>query len=314
MIHLLERRTRHSVLLGALLTVGLALLAGVLSVSAFHVPAIPSDNLIVNPWFRAANDNTVSALDSWTDANGLNRYWSSSQKESNPSPDVFPSAVCGSQPTYCGTAARLSETPGESGGVGLPGVTARLYQVVSADPSHNQLTFFAHWVSHVIDHAEVNIYGSTGPGGPWTFLWQPFYHEQDSVVQPPPGGDVEDLWEMTGFLSVSIAQGYPYYKVEVEALLPQSDKQTGFKITGVYFRTQLDGGPGPTSSPPPASSRTPPPGPTNTPLPGPTVTPPPDATRTPQPDPTLTPTPTPTTRPPIPRDIDTLIFVPAIRR
>jgi hypothetical protein len=215
---------------------------------AFEVPDIPGDNLITNPWFRKFGNPNDSSLDGWTDAAGKDKYWSSSQKESNPSPDIVVSGVCGGKQVYCGTAARLSPTPGQSGGLGVPGVDAYLYQVVSANPGHRKLKFFTHWVSHRIDPAEVVIYGGNSPNGPWTQVWIPFYYVQKSVIEPPGGGQ-EELWTQTEFLETTIKTGYAYYKVLIHANLPDSTT-VGFKITGVYFATEL--GNGQSAAPPPS--------------------------------------------------------------
>jgi hypothetical protein len=209
---------------------------------AFPVLDLPPGNYLSNPWFRSATDPTLSSLDGWIDAAGPNKYWSTSQKESNPSPDILVTGVCGADPVYCGTAARLSLMPGKTGGIGVPGVDAYLYQVVSSYSSHLRLKFFAHWVSHRIDPAEVTIYGGNSPLGPWTKVWVPF-----SIVDDINDGP-EDLWTKTEFLETTITKGYPFYKVEIHARLPDNDG-VGFKITGIYFSTEpLNGG---GSKPPP---------------------------------------------------------------
>jgi hypothetical protein len=97
-------------------------------VSAFQVEELPDDNLVRNPWFRDPQDPDSSSLDQWTDAAGLNKHWSSSQKKSNPTPDQIVSGDCGNQELYCGTSARLDPGAGQSGGVAEPGVDAYLYQ------------------------------------------------------------------------------------------------------------------------------------------------------------------------------------------
>lgn len=199
---------------------------------AFPVSPLPGDNFIQNPWFRDPQDPTSSGLNGWIDAAGPNHYWSTSQKESNPSPDLIASGLCDPQPSYCGTAARLSPTPGQSGGIGKLGVDAYLYQVVPANASSLKLKFFTHWVSHRIDPAEVTIYGGPTPSGPWVEVWVPFYHQQDQPSPPPEG----DIWAKTDMLEKTLEQGYNYYKIEVHARLPEGE-QVGFKITGVYFTT-----------------------------------------------------------------------------
>ena len=118
----LQPITRGRLRLAAIATVVLTILLIIMAlfqvrpVTAFQVTELPPGNLIQNPWFRSAADPSASALDGWTDAAGLDKYWSSSQKESNPSPDIVIAGTCGHQPVYCGTSARLSDTPGMSGG------------------------------------------------------------------------------------------------------------------------------------------------------------------------------------------------------
>ena len=203
---------------------------------AFQVDELPADNLIENPWFRSAQNPRDSGLDGWIDAGGNNKYWSSSQKESNPTPDQITAGVCGSQELYCGTAARLDPTKGQSGGIGIPGVDAYLYQIVQADRSDRKLIFFAYWVSHEIEIAEVSIYGGDSANGPWDLVWVPLHHTQDKLIRPPRGEGVEALWENTGDVETVLEEGYSYYKVEFHARLPEGNS-TGFKITGVYFST-----------------------------------------------------------------------------
>jgi hypothetical protein len=238
---------------------------------AFQVSELPEGNLIKNPWFRNATKPSLSGLDDWIDAAGLDETWSSSQKPSNPAHEIIVSGVCGNQEIYCGTAARLSDKPGQSGGTVNLGEDAYLYQVVQADPKHTKLKFFAHWVSHAVAPAEIEIYGGDSPNGPWSFLWEPFYHEQSELIYPP-GGNTEFLWEDTSMLEHTLSDGYSHYKIQIHARLPVSDVRGGFKITGVYFTTET-GQPEPSETPPP--SVTPLPTrtdqPTTTPEPSPTI-------------------------------------------
>jgi hypothetical protein len=205
---------------------------------AFQVSPLPAYNLIQNPWFRSASEPNYSGLDGWIDAAGQNKYWSTSQKESNPSPDIVINGICDNKPVYCGTSARLKNTPGQSGGLGVPGVDSYLYQVVAANKSNTKLIFFTHWVSHRIDPAEVLIYGGESANGPWTEepVWVPFYH-----VQYDADNEV-DLWTQTDFLEKTISQGYNYYKIVIHARLPDDDT-VGFKITGIYFTALGPGNP-----------------------------------------------------------------------
>jgi hypothetical protein len=234
--------------------IGIVCLLSISEVFSFQVPDLPSGNLVTNPWFRSVDDPDESGLNGWVDAGGMDRYWSSSQKEANPTPDILISGVCGFQATYCGTAARLALTMGQSGGIGIPGVDAYLYQVVPANSSHHKLTFFTHWVSHRIDPASVTIYGGNNANGPWTAVWTPFYHTQDTNPPSPPGGSAA-LWEQTGFLTKTINNGFSFYKIEIHARLPEGEA-VGFKITGVYFSTAQGNSPPPMT---PTPVPTPPP-------------------------------------------------------
>ena len=234
-----DRSRMHAkqVTLIIILVFGLLLCLEPSRVLAFPVPSLPKNNLISNPWFRDTSDPSRPGLDGWKDAAGLDKYWSTSQKESNPSPDIVISAMCAYEQAYCGTAARLHPTSGQTGGIGVPGVDAYLFQVVSAEIPHQKIKFFAHWVSHRVIVAEVNVYASDSPTGPWTLKWVPFYHTQDTNPPAPPGGQGE-LWQKTDFLEISIGSGYSYYKIEVHARFPDpEDGAAGFKITGVYFAT-----------------------------------------------------------------------------
>lgn len=227
MNYIWNRITRLTVLTTAIL---MAALQPSSQAIAFQVPPLPAYNLVQNPWFRSASEPNYSGLDGWIDSAGKDKYWSTSQKESNPSPDILINGICGNKPVYCGTSARLKNTPGQSGGVGVAGVDAYLYQVVAANKINTRLVFFAHWVSHRIDPAEVLIYGGESPGGPWTEdpVWAPFYHVQYVADNEP------DLWTQTDYLEKTISQGYSYYKLVIHARLPDGDT-VGFKITGIYF-------------------------------------------------------------------------------
>ena len=209
---------------------------------AFPVPELPEDNLIVNPWFRSASDPRVYGFDGWTLPMTDGVTWGLSQKESNPSPDIVVSGVCGSQQVYCGTAARWAA----QSGVVYPNIDVFAYQVVAADPSHRQLKFFTHYVSHLVEVGAVNIYGGDSSEGPWELVWVPFYLSEDEMIIPE-SRDGQDLWEETGFREWNIEQGYPYYKIELHSRLPEAPfgiYGVGFKITGIYFATAFTNEPG----------------------------------------------------------------------
>jgi hypothetical protein len=192
--------------------------------------------LLTNPWFRSASNPNKPGLDGWTDAAGPNVYWSTSQKDSNPSPD-----------SVQGTSARFAFGSGQGGGTGQGGVDAYLYQVVSADSMKQTLQFQTQWVTSWIEQATVTIYGGASPGGPWTSVWVPL------LVIDSSGDD--HYWSQPAVLQqTSIASGYSYYKVELHARYPE-DRQIGAKFTGVYFAvSDADGSPNPTPTPDPGQT------------------------------------------------------------
>lgn len=183
------------------------------------VDPLPDNNLIENPWFREGNQPSLAG---WTDAAGSNVIWSLSQKRSNPSPDQV-----------LGTSARLAFGSGQGGGTGQAGVDAYLYQVVPADPSLNHLLFKIHWVTQWIDRATVTIYGGNSADGPWTPVWVPLDIDQSTST----GG----AWTQTELLDTTIAEGFPFYKIELYGRYPEG-RQQGVKYTGVYF--SVDGNAG----------------------------------------------------------------------
>lgn len=244
------------------------------------VDPLPDGNLVENPWFR---DGNRPSLEGWTDAAGNNVIWSLSQKQSNPSPDQV-----------MGTSARLAFGSGQGGGTGQGGVDAYLYQIVAADPASTHLNFKIHWVTQWIDRATVTIYGGNSADGPWTAVWTPLDINQDTST----GG----AWTQTELLDTTIAEGFPFYKIELFGRYPDG-RQQGAKYTGVYFSVDDNAGevveltaPEATATeaaPPPASTTRPvrqtavPP--TNTPAP--TVLPTKESesvavVNTPEPDPT----------------------------
>ncbi len=190
------------------------------------VAPLPSDNLLKNPWFRDSADKP--SLEYWVDATGPLGGWGASDKPGNPSPN---DAV--------GTAARLSV--GEDGlAVTIPiNYPAYLYQVVASDPAKKTLKFDMFWVAHTVKPAQVTVYGGASASGPWTQVWQPFNKTYTQTIIPPAGTGPANayLWNyysaLTSVVSTTIPVGYPYYKVEVHAILP--DEEGGFKITGMYF-------------------------------------------------------------------------------
>ena len=198
------------------------------------VETLPDNNLVENPWFRNGNE---PSLEGWVDAAGSNVIWSLSQKRSNPTPDQVQ-----------GTSARLAFGSGQGGGTGEGGVDAYLYQVVAAEPDLNHLQFKIHWVTQWIDRATVTIYGGDSSTGPWTAVWVPLDVDQSTSS----GG----AWTQTELLDTTIAEGYPFYKIELFGRYPNG-RQQGVKYTGVYFSvddnagaiaTPLPEGPTPTAT------------------------------------------------------------------
>jgi hypothetical protein len=185
----------------------------------WQVPSLPKDNLLKNPWFR-------DKLEPWV---GDGHWQGNTTKWGNPSPDE-----------KMGSSARISTGRRTDSDIGKSvdvGKDAYLYQVVAADPANKTLKFDMYWVTHTLNPGEVNIYGGPSAKGPWKHLWRPFHQVHKKAVRPPMGRSGNVLWkhysDLTELATTTIPVGYPYYKLEVHANLP--DKSGGFKITGLYF-------------------------------------------------------------------------------
>ena len=154
-------------------------------------------------------------------------HWGASEKDGNPTPDGV-----------LGTSARISTGRGENqaGKTVDPGVDTYLAQVVSADPNYRTLRFDMYWVTHTLQPGQVTIYGAESGEGPWTAVWRPFYQVFTRMIIPE-SREGQDLWnyysDLTSLVTTNLARGYPFYKLEVHANLP--DEHGGFKITGIYF-------------------------------------------------------------------------------
>lgn len=209
---------------------------------SYPVPPLPEDNLVSNPWFRSTSDPRAAGLDGWTNVlqNGIG--WDLSQKESNPSPEIIISGVCGFKEVYCGTGARWANETINKELYSHPGIDAVIYQIIPADPSHRKLKFSMYWVNHKLEVFEVKIYGSALEDGPWQEVWSPFYLTQD--VNPPPSeapGRGENPWLNTDILEAVFEKGYSYYKLELHARYGEADTNhgdVGVKVTGIYFATE----------------------------------------------------------------------------
>jgi hypothetical protein len=196
---------------------------GARALAAETMPPLPEDNLVVNPWFRTGNK---PSLEGWLRI-PADQGWGASQKEGNPTPDKV-----------AGTAARVStgRTVEERGQNTKPKQDVYLYQIIPADPAKRTLKFDMYWVTHTLNPGEVNILGANSKDGPWTQLWRPFYQVHTKMVIPASRRG-NDLWphysDLTDLVKTNLSIGFPYYKLEVHANLP--DASGGFKITGIYF-------------------------------------------------------------------------------
>ena len=192
----------------------------------FRVAPLPGDNLVVNPWFRTGDKPSLAG---WT-TTAVRGGWVASQKQGNPTPDET-----------VGTAARLSTGRGaeQRGKTIDPGIDGYLYQVIPADPSKTTLKFDLYWVTHTVNPAVVTIYGGPTPEGPWIPVWQPFYEVHTRRIVPE-SRRAQELWRYysntTDLVTTTLERGYPYYKLELRANLP--DHYGGFKVTGIRFAVE----------------------------------------------------------------------------
>ena len=151
----------------------------------YPVEPLPEDNLIVNPWFRSADEPSVAGTDGWVVVTVDGVGWGKSQKETNPSPDIVISGVCGFQEVYCGTGMRWAHSQSKGEIEKHPNLDVYFFQIVQADPGQRKLKFSMHWVNHKIDIFEVVVYGSESADGPWVPVWEIIRITQDQ--NPPPG-------------------------------------------------------------------------------------------------------------------------------
>jgi hypothetical protein len=178
------------------------------------VEALPTDNLIHNPWFDGGDDT------GWTH----NDLWTYSLKSSHPSP----TSTC--------TYARKAGGSSFPGGLLDADDIAVTQTIVQADPSANELklTFWA-----VVIRAQaftVDIAGSDSPDGPWVPLW---------TVEPQWAQPSWDFFEF----SHPIESGYSHYQISFRVDLPANG---GVKFTGIYFAAH--GGTGQPAALPPVSN------------------------------------------------------------
>jgi hypothetical protein len=205
----------------------------------YPVPDLPADNLVDNPWFRSTSDPSMAGLDGWTLELNPEISWGISQKESNPSPEVILSGVCGFKEVYCGTGARWANEYDNGDPVSYPGIDVYISQVVQADPNSRMLRFFMYFVNHRLDIGEATISGGQSSNGPWDEVWLPASISQDQNPGPSnaPGRN-GNPWFNTPMLETTLGTGYPFYKITLHARYPESNTSqgdVGIKVTGVYF-------------------------------------------------------------------------------
>lgn len=257
----LHRRVRtRFILRAASLIVGAGVIMTSAAASAFQVSALPADNLIKNPWFRSAAGG-MPGLDDWTPGP---TPFGGSQKESNPSPDIWVAPDCNNQQVYCGTAIRWAEQRPACPQTNV-GKDATISQVVSVPAGHESdtaLRFHTWWVSHRIEIAEVVIAAADSPTGPWTDVWTPFSksftYDAAASVSGGAGQDRSQEWvaltATTPLVETTLAKGYAHYRITVHARYlasPTDPCGVGVKFTGMYFSTSATAGTAPPVGPDP---------------------------------------------------------------
>jgi hypothetical protein len=209
---------------------------------AHEVAPLPADNLIGNPWISAiVNGQLVVDTTGWVFEG--NPSWGTGRAK----PDCPGPLPYIERPTL-----RWARNSGANPEL-HPNVEVRVHTVVAADPSHRTLKFFMHWVMHRMT-LQAHVYGGPSASGPWTPLWMPFEHVETVGWNPPATDPRSDAWrhytELPGKFddwyapvpaTLSLAQGHPFYKVELRASYPEPDATTtgnvGGKVTGIYFAT-----------------------------------------------------------------------------
>lgn len=209
---------------------------------AAEVAPLPAGNLIANPWFSKVVSGQLKL-----DTSGWVFVGSPTWGTGNAKPDCPGPAPWGTSFTLR-WARNSGQTPEFH-----PNVEVRVHAVVAANGSHRTLKFFMHWVMHRMTLKAV-VYGGQSTSGPWTQVWMPFQHTETVDYRPPDGAPRSEAWDhftsMPGKFDnsfapvprqVTLATGYPFYKVELRGSYPDPDSTTtggvGGKLTGVYFTT-----------------------------------------------------------------------------
>lgn len=204
------------------------------------VAPLPSDNLIGNPWLtKEVNGQLKLDTSGWV-FEGSPTWGTGNAKPDCPGPAPWGTA-------YTLRWARNSgQTPEFH-----PNVEVRVHTVVASPGAKRSLKFFMHWVMHRMT-LSVHVYGGPSANGPWTHVWVPFQHTQTVDWRPPPSAPRSEAWRYFTSLpgkfddwyapvpqTTTLAQGYPYYKIELRASYPTPDSTAsggvGGKVTGLYF-------------------------------------------------------------------------------
>lgn len=238
-------RIEHRVALRLAVVLALASAAVLMPASpaaAHEVAPMPPGNLIANPWFTK-----VVAGQQRLDTTGWVFVGSPTWGTGNAKPDCP-----GPAPFNTSFTLRWARNSGQTPEF-HPNVEVRAHTIVTATATHRTLRFFMHWVMHRMTLSAV-VYGGPSATGPWTQVWTPFQHTETVVWRPSDGELKSDIWKhftsMPGKFDdwyapvpkvTTLAQGHPYYKVELRASYPTPDATAsggvGGKLTGVYFAT-----------------------------------------------------------------------------
>jgi hypothetical protein len=210
--------------------------------SAHQVAPMPAGNLIGNPWFSKVVSGQLKL-----DTTGWVLTGSPAWGTGNAKPDCPGPSPWGTSYTlrWARNSGQIPEFH--------PNVEVKAHTIVSANGAHRTLKFFMHWVMHRMTLKAV-VYSGPTVSGPWTQVWLAFEHTETVNWQPSPSEPRSEAWKhftsMPGKFSdwfapvprtTVLAQGQPFYKIELRASYPTPDATTtggvGGKLTGVYFST-----------------------------------------------------------------------------
>jgi hypothetical protein len=174
------------------------------------LPPPTGPNQLVNGCFEGSHGAPPPAP--WVCTSG----WDVSKKPSNP--------CVGADGNY---AARIND-PTQSGFSG-PNRDERIWQVVAGHGA--RLVAEMMGVHHYALYAEMRVYTSDTPSGPWVLIWTPFTLADVAV----------DRWGTeVKHAEIDLGQAYAYYKVEFAAMyaaVGPSGDEGGVKFTRAYFES-----------------------------------------------------------------------------